>query len=30
MTHLVPLLSQCMLWVRGLVPFSEFGDISFL
>ena len=22
-THLLPLLPQCMLWVRGLVPFSE-------
>ena len=24
MTHLVPMLSQCVLWVRGPVPFSEF------
>ena len=24
MTHLVLMLSQCMLWVRDLVPFSEF------
>ena len=23
MTHLLPMLSQCMLWVRGPVPFSE-------
>ena len=23
-------ISKCMLWVRGLVPFSEFWDISFL
>ena len=23
MTHLVPMLSQCILWVRGLLPFSE-------
>ena len=23
-------ISKCMLWVRGLVPFSKFWDISFL
>ena len=23
-------ISERTLWVRGLVPFSEFGDISFL
>ena len=23
-------ISKCMLWVRGLVPVSEFWDISFL
>ena len=23
-------ISKCMLWVRGLVPLSEFWDISFL
>ena len=23
-------ISECVLWVRGLVPFSEFWDISFL
>ena len=23
-------ISKCMLWVRGLVPVSEFGDIPFL
>ena len=23
-------ISKCMLWVRGLVPFSEFWDIAFL
>ena len=31
MTHLVAnVISKCMLWVRGLVPVSEFGDIPFL
>ena len=24
------IISKCILWVRGLVPFSEFWDISFL
>ena len=23
------IISKCILWVRGLVPFSEFWDISF-
>ena len=24
------IISKCILWLRGLVPFSEFLDISFL
>ena len=24
------IISKCILWVTGLVPFSEFWDISFL
>ena len=24
------IISKCILWVRSLVPFSEFWDISFL
>ena len=24
------IISKCILWVRGLMPFSEFRDISFL
>ena len=30
MSHLVPLVSPCISHVRGLLPFSEFWDISFL